>query len=159
MRSSPARPADLADIFDQVEFRDLFRISFLANITVLPAYDAVARDFGLNRGEYLLLLCLSHMPTLTAQDIARVTGRPRNTISRAVHRMLEEGYIDRQPDPDDGRQARLSIRPKGRKLHEKIRSQFRESEAGLFGVLSTRERAQLDRLLDKLVGHAVADLI
>ncbi len=64
------------------------------------------------------------MPELTAQDVANMTGRPRNSISRAVHRMLTEGYLDRTPDPDDGRQAMLRITPKGRKFHERIVKRF-----------------------------------
>lgn len=156
MTGPVATSPDLGEIIRRNEIRDTFRISYLANTLVLPVYDGIARDFGLNRGEYLLLFCLSHQPDLTAQDVARVTGRPRNTISRAVHRMLNAGYIDRRPDPVDGRQARLTIRPEGRRVHERIVSRFREREAALLGALSPTEHAQLDRLLTKLVDHAIA---
>ena len=156
MTGPVATTPDLGAIIRRNDARDTFRISFLANTLVLPVYDGIARDFGLSRGEYLLLFCLSHQPDLTAQDVARVTGRPRNTISRAVHRMLDEGYIDRRPDPVDGRLARLTIRPEGRRLHERIVRRFQEREAALLGVLDPTERAQLDRLLNKLVDRAIA---
>ena len=98
---------DLSVIFERPTIRDTFRISYLANRLVLPAYDDIKRAYGLSRGEYLLLFCLSYIEELTAQDIAEMTGRPRNSISRAVHRMLDEGYLKRSPDPADGRQALL----------------------------------------------------
>ena len=123
----------------------------MANSLVLPVYDDIKREHGLSRGEYLLLFCLAHLPELTAQDVANMTGRPRNSISRAVHRMLSEGYLDRTPDPDDGRQAMLTITPKGRKLHERIVQGFVARENKLLGVLDRQDREAFDRILEKLV--------
>ena len=107
------RPANLPDnrplpevFLELVEFRDAAMMSFVTSGIIVPAYDAVKRDFGIIRAEYLLLLCLAHFPVLTAQDVSRMTGRPRNSISRAVHRMLNEGYLTRVPDPVDKRQAK-----------------------------------------------------
>ncbi|HJM52040.1 MAG TPA: MarR family transcriptional regulator [Alphaproteobacteria bacterium] len=150
-------PAELTAIFDRAEMRDLYRISYLANALVLPVYDGIKRDFGLTRGEYLLIFCLAHLPVLTAQDVARMTKRPRNTISRAVHRMLAEGFIDRALDPEDGRQARLTITEKGRALHRAVVRRWLAREAEALAVLDDAERAALDRILQKLVMHA-ADL-
>ena len=96
------------------EVRDTFRISYLANRLVIPVYEDIKREFGLKLGEYLLLFCLSHNEELTAQDVADMTGRPRNSVSRAVHRMLEDGYLTRSPDPADGRRALLRITSEGR---------------------------------------------
>ena len=142
---------DRTAIFERNEVRDTFRISFLANLLVLPVYDEIKREFNLSRGEYLLLFCLSHLPELTAQDVADMTGRPRNSISRAVHRMLRDGYLSRSPDPDDGRQAILRITAKGRHLHRRIVPKFVARETAALSVLSGEERKTLDRLLTKLV--------
>lgn len=142
-------------IFARNEVPDTFRISFLANSLVLPIYEEIKRDHDLSRGEYLLLFCLSNVAELTAQDVADMTGRPRNSISRAVHRMLRDGYLTRSPDPDDGRQALLRITPSGRALHIDIVSKFVAREAALFGALSQQEREALDLLLGKLVDHAM----
>ena len=140
-------------IFQSNEIRNTFRISYLANSLVLPVYDDIKRAFGLSRGEYLLLFCLAHLPELTAQDVANMTGRPRNSISRAVHRMLAEGYLDRTPDPADGRQAMLTITTLGRKFHERIVKLFITREKELLSVLDRQDRTALDRILQKLVLH------
>ena len=148
--------SELTALFDRAENRHLYRLSYIANALVLPVYDGIKRDFGLSRGEYLLLFCLSHMPVLTARDVAEMTKRPRNSISRAVHRMLDEGYIDRMPDPEDGRQARLSITAKGRALHERIIGRFVDREDEIFGVLDDTEMTALDAILQKLARHVAA---
>ena len=104
--------------------RDKFRISYLVNRLVIPAYEDIKREFGLKRVEYLLLFFLAHIEELTAQDVADMTGRLRNSISRAVHRMLEDGYLTRSPDPADGRQALLRITSEGQELHRQIVPRF-----------------------------------
>lgn len=147
---------DLTRIFTDVEFSDAYRISYLANAIVVPTYEDIKRDFGIIRAEYHLLLCLYHYPVLTAQDISRMTRRPRNSISRAVHRMLEEGFIVRAPDPQDGRQLCLSITPRGRTLHERVAAYLVKREAELLEILPSAERETLRRTLQKLAMHAAS---
>ncbi len=151
--ADPPEP-DLTRIFETIEFRDAYRISYLANAIVEPAYDAIRREFGIIRAEYILLVCLAHFPVLTAQDVSRISRRPRNSISRAVHRMLAEQYLDRAPDPDDGRQARLRLTPRGRALHEQIAARLVERQEEVLAALDAKERRQLDGLLRKLALHA-----
>jgi DNA-binding MarR family transcriptional regulator len=145
---------DLTRIFDTIEFRDAYRISYLANAIVVPAYEAVRREFGIIRAEYILLVCLAHYSVLTAQEVSRIARRPRNSISRAVHRMFAEGYLDRAPDPQDGRQARLKLTPKGRVLHDKIAVRLVERQEEVLAPLDAKERRQFNRLLQKLALHS-----
>ena len=133
-----------------VEFRDAALVSFVTSAIIVPTYDEVKREHGIIRAEYMLLLCLAHFPVLTAQDVSRLTGRPRNSISRAVHRMLSVGYISRVPDPEDGRQANLTITDAGRKLHDLIAADMVASQEEVLGSLSSTERTQLRNILDKV---------
>lgn len=144
---------DLTTIFDTVEFRDAYRISYLANAIVVPTYDEIRRTFGIIRAEYLLILCLAHYDDLSAQDVSRLTRRPRNSISRAVHRMVADGYITRTPDPVDRRQARLAITVSGRRLHERVAGHLARRQEDVLAPLSPSERAEFDRLLQKAAVH------
>ena len=150
--TAPTR--DLTKIFDDNEVRDTYRTSFLANSILVPIYDGIKRDYNLTRGEYLLIFCLAHYPELTAQDVANMTGRPRNSISRGVHRMLSEGYLNRTPDETDGRQVLLTITAKGRALHEELVKRFIERDKAAFSALTPTEHKTFDRLLQKLVLQA-----
>jgi DNA-binding MarR family transcriptional regulator len=144
-----AARADLTAIFDTIEYPDAYRITYLANAIVFPAYAAIQRDFGLVRAEYVLLACLSHFDALTAQDVADISRRPRNTVSRAVHRMVAEGHLTRDPDPRDGRQAVLRITPSGRALHDRIATYLARRQEEVLGGLSASERRTLSKLLRK----------
>ena len=105
------------------------------------------------RAEYILLACLLHFDELTAQEVERISRLPRNTISRAVHRMLAEGYLKRAPDPVDGRQAKLQITPSGRTLHEQISQYMTRRENEVLSTLSKVERTTLSRVLKKAALH------
>ena len=145
---------DYSNIFEAVEFPDAYKVSYLANAIVFPTYEDVRKDFGLVRAEYHLLLCLAHYAELTAQDVARITRRPRNSISRAVHRMLDLGFLKRVPDPDDARQAKLQITREGKIMHQKISAYLVDREAEIFGVLSETERESFRELIRKLANFA-----
>lgn len=145
---------DYSNIFEAVEFPDAYKVSYLANAIVFPTYEDVRKDFGLVRAEYHLLLCLAHYSELTAQDVARITRRPRNSISRAVHRMLDLGFLKRVPDPDDARQAKLQITLEGKIMHQKISAYLVEREAEIFCVLSDTERESFRELIRKLANFA-----
>ena len=145
---------DYSNIFEAVEFPDAYKVSYLANAIVFPTYEDVRKDFGLVRAEYHLLLCLAHYSELTAQDVARITRRPRNSISRAVHRMLDLGFLKRVPDPSDARQAKLRITKEGKIMHEKISKYLVAREAEIFSVLSESERTQFRHLIRKLANFA-----
>ena len=138
---------DYSNIFEAVEFPDAYKVSYLANAIVFPTYEDVRKDFGLVRAEYHLLLCLAHYSELTAQDVARITRRPRNSISRAVHRMLDLGFLKRVPDPSDARQAKLRITKEGKIMHEKISKYLVAREAEIFRVLSESERTHFRDLI------------
>ena len=145
---------DYSNIFESVEFPDAYKVSYLANAIVFPTYEDVRKDFGLVRAEYHLLLCLEHYSELTAQDVARITRRPRNSISRAVHRMLDLGFLKRVPDPSDARQAKLQITNQGKIMHKKISEYLVAREAEIFSVLSESERKHFRDLIRKLANFA-----
>jgi len=142
-----------SDFLEKVEFRDAALLSFVTSAIIVPAYDAVKRELGITRSEYLLLMALSLYPVLTAQDVSRLSGRPRNSISRAVHRMLAVGHLARDPDPTDARQARLSITETGRALHRQIAERIRVYQEEVLSPLTEQERETVVNLLTKVVAQ------
>jgi len=157
MTVSKKKQLDVATFLDKVEFRDAALLSYVTSAIIIPTYDEIKNDFGIVRAEYLLLLCLSHFAVLTAQDVSRLTGRPRNSISRAVNRMLQKGYIKRAPDPNDGRQSKLTITASGRKLHRRIAKHMTLRKENILAALTANERKTLQTLLRKTAVHAALE--
>ncbi len=148
------QPRDFRALFDTIAFPEAYRITYLAGSIANRGYAAIQRDLGIIRAEFVLLACLAHFPEMTAQEVARVSQRPRNTVSRAVHRMVAEGYIERAPDASDGRQARLRITPAGRDLQDRASKYLRSRQDEVLACLEADERAQLSALLRKVARGA-----
>lgn len=127
-----------------------FRLSYLANFYNEPVYKEVMKRHGIARGEFVVLMCLRELGTLSAQDICMISGRPKNSISQAVAKLDAAGYLSRQADATDARRIFLSITRSGRTLCEKIIPLFLEREQAMLAVLNDRQREQFIGLLKLL---------
>jgi MarR family transcriptional regulator, temperature-dependent positive regulator of motility len=127
-----------------------YRISLLANLFTGSVYRQVAAQHGVARSEFVVVFCLRSLGELTAQDIVDITGRPKNSISRSVHAMLQRGYVARRVDPDNARRAPLTLTRTGKQLYDEVLPLFHAREAAMLAVLTSRERDTLDKLLSKL---------
>lgn len=151
--------ADMADTFgalslvmlDDTELRHAWRINFVANFFTGPVYRHLGEKFGITRPEFVILYCLKHMPGLVAQDICRVTGQPKNSISRAVSDLLKKGYVQRSTDPDDKRAKPLTLTETGRTTLEHAEPIVKARQDAMRAALSDDELAQLDCLIRKIV--------
>lgn len=151
--------ADMADTFgalslvmlDDTELRHAWRLNFVANFFTGPVYRMLGETFGITRPEFVILYCLQHMPGLVAQDICRVTGQPKNSISRAVSDLLTKGYVKRGTDPDDKRAKPLQLTDTGRSVLASVAPIVKARQDAMRNALSDTERDQFDRLIRKIV--------
>jgi DNA-binding MarR family transcriptional regulator len=73
------------------------------------------RDFGLTHPEYHALSQISMAPdrTVRLSELATVTNMTLSHLSRVVSRLEKAGWVQRTPDPDDGRYTRASLTDAG----------------------------------------------
>jgi DNA-binding MarR family transcriptional regulator len=75
----------------------------------------------------------------------------------AVLRDLEEqGLVQRQPHPTDGRALVVHLLPAGRRRLKVVEEASRRATDEFFAPLTTRERRTFHDLLAKLAGHTTA---
>lgn len=118
-----------------------------------PLYSEMETRFGILQDEFAVLASLYDYGGMTAKTICTITGRPKNSISRGVTRLVAAGRIRSVINKHDRREAVLSILAEGRKLYERIIPLYQEREQQMLASLSPSERAQLDEILVKLL-HA-----
>ena len=110
-----------------------------ANKTAL-AYSTVCKplcqELGLPQTAFDILLFLANNPGLdTARDICTYRGLKPGIVSFHVEKLVQEGYLLRQPAPEDRRKCRLvctrraePVVQRGRQVQEAF---FRRMTAGL----------------------------
>jgi DNA-binding MarR family transcriptional regulator len=75
-------------------------------------------------------------------------------ITLLVNRLTERGWVERVPDPSDGRAVLVSLTPAGEEVFERLRAEYR---ALLHEEMASLEDAEVETLaaavaiLDKLI--------
>ncbi|NRQ51692.1 MarR family winged helix-turn-helix transcriptional regulator [Aeromicrobium stalagmiti] len=90
-----------------------------------------------------LLYTLKCQGAMRLGDIAEAMKLDASTVSRHVHQLGERGFLDREPDPDDGRARIIAISDSGR---ASLRHTFDQRRAIITAALTDWDDADRDRL-------------
>jgi MarR family transcriptional regulator, temperature-dependent positive regulator of motility len=131
-----------------------YLMAYMTNHYLGPVYKAVEARFGLTSPEFLSLMCIVSAPDIKAIDISRASGRPRNSISRAISLLLEKGLIEVEANTEDRRSKRLTATGAGFDLYRQIEPLFAARHEAMLRVLTASERQMLLQLLNKLAFRA-----
>lgn len=147
-RDSPKRPALRFDP-NSLAWIGL-RLTVLSTRYMAPINALLEQDQGLSRDDVTVTICLSITNAASAQEIVRYTGRPKNSVSRAVAGLEQRGFLRRSADASDRRSSNLSLTARGKRLFDRIAACFVERDALMLDPLSPQERRDFNRLLNKI---------
>lgn len=88
------------------------------------------------------------------QDIAEGMGLSAPTVSVAIKRLEENGWVEKRPDPEDKRASIITVSEQSQKIAQKIKDNQRRMIERFLGELTTDEQIQLVDLLDRAVSNA-----
>lgn len=108
------------------------------------------KQLGLHRGQGFILWRLSCEDGLAQGELARSLNITPATVSGALARMEQAGWVKRRSDPHDQRVTRVFLSEEGRKLQKKLAEAFRALEDELLAALTPDEETQLRETLEKL---------
>ena len=127
-----------------------YRLSVLSNKISSAIAGEYHRRFGLAITEWRVMAVLGRFPGLSAREVTERTAMDKVAVSRAVARLLERNLIQRGIHGDDRRRSVLTLSEDGFRVYDEVAPMVLECERQLLSPLSDEERAQLDRLIDKL---------
>ena len=128
-----------------------FRINYLGLRFNLPVYGWIKQRYGLVRQEYVVLYSLHLRDGISAKDVCASTGFPKNTISRAIQKLLCRRLIRRAPDPHDRRSYVLRLTGEGRRILDETVPPMVAWERQMLSGLNREEQQVLAKLLARLV--------
>ena len=137
-------------MLDDTSLSDVWRLSFVANSYTGPAYAALQAETGLGRAEFVAMFCLSQREGLMARDVVRLSGLPKNSISRAVIGLTERGFVAVVAEREDRRAKPLRLTAEGAALLDAWVPRFEARQQAMLAPLSAAEREQLRTLLRRL---------
>lgn len=86
----------------------------------------------------------------TAQEIARAMELDKGYLSRILAKHVRDGYIRREPSPEDGRAYRLFLTECGKQRAETFIAMSNEEIQTILGNLTPKEEKKLRDALDTI---------
>ncbi len=111
---------------------------------------ALFHTLGLHRGQPAVLRALWEQEGLTHTELCRRLGVQPATITKMICRMEKAGFVERRPDPRDGRVSRVYLTAAGRTVREEVQRIWEILEKETFAGLDDRERELLRDFLRRI---------
>ena len=94
--------------------------------------DTVLAAYGLGRAHHRVLHFVNRHPAIRVADLLGLLKITKQSLGRVLRQLVQDGWIEQMPGPDDRRERRLTLTEQGRTLAaELIRLQTRRSEMAL----------------------------
>lgn len=120
-------------------------------VRALRSFEKEAQSrYGIGAAQMFILHVLQHDRDLSLNELAERTATDQSSVSLAVGRLVEDGYVKREPG-EDRRQVRLSLTAKGQTLVRRSPPAAQERILESIGAMSRSQRTTLIALLDQLL--------
>jgi DNA-binding MarR family transcriptional regulator len=109
----------------------------------------VTGNHGLERSAHFLVAYLIHQGPLRTGALAEAVHHDPSTVSRQVAYLVQQGLVERRPDPQDGRAWVLAATDDGERMFEHYKQQRNEYLVTMLAKWQHDEVLQLTDLLDR----------
>jgi DNA-binding MarR family transcriptional regulator len=92
---------------------------YSANLAFGKAYKPILEELGLTYTQYITVIALWEEGDQTVSSLGEKLFLESNTLTPILKKLEGMGYLERQRDPEDERQVRVSLTKSGRRLREK----------------------------------------
>jgi DNA-binding MarR family transcriptional regulator len=92
---------------------------YSANLAFGKAYKPILEELGLTYTQYVTIIALWEEDNQTVSGLGEKLFLESNTLTPMLKKLEVMGYLERQRDPEDERQVRVSLTKNGRRLREK----------------------------------------
>jgi DNA-binding MarR family transcriptional regulator len=123
-------------------------------MTLVRQLDTLGRKGSLyvqvDRAGYLALRTLERLGPIRTNALAEALHLDASTVTRQVTALVSGGFVERRPDPADGRSSTLAITSEGRRIMRAVEGERRRVLNEMFSDWAEDERRDLGRVLTKL---------
>ena len=109
--------------------------------------------YGLGKGLYLLLLELKREEGINQKKLADRVVLDQASVTRAVKKLLDLGFVKRAADSSDGRARNIFLTEKGSKILETVQLSLNEWDAMAIRGFSEADMEKLAKLLEKMADN------
>jgi DNA-binding MarR family transcriptional regulator len=130
----------------------LHQLLKLTNRLMAPFSTHLSRRYRISLNEFRLLMTIGALGRTASHEVAELTGVNVMSVSRAVATLQQNGRIEVVRDPRNRRRKWLTLTAEGERLYNIMRPQSEKVADFLFSDLEPQEVAQLETVLERLIG-------
>ncbi len=112
MSAPRANPLFLRD----ADLREALELLFFAYRDFTGEADAILADFGFGRAHHRVIYFVGANPGLSVSELLSILRVTKQSLSRVLGQLIEEGFVEQRMDVDDRRRRLLHLTGKGRDL-------------------------------------------
>lgn len=114
------KPLNKALFLTEAELRRGIELMFFAYRDFTGEADALLADYGLGRAHHRALYFIGRHPDMTVSDLLDILNITKQSLSRVLSQLIDEGYVEQREGAQDRRQRLLRLTLKGRTLEEQV---------------------------------------
>ncbi len=117
-------------------------------------------DLDISFRDFVILATLRKEPAphqLPVSQIAAYVLRPMGSISQALDRVEQAGWVERSADPTDRRKVLVSLTTEGISFTDKALASYGDTRKRVFKRLNSAELSAIDASITTLLGALDAD--
>ena len=146
MKTANQAPATARPLSDYLCFA-----VYSANLAFGKAYKPILDELGITYTQYIAIIALWEEEHQTVSGLGEKLFLESNTLTPILKKLEASGYVERQRDPEDERQVRVSLTKSGRKLREKALTMDLAKATGLTPDEFAKVQKAIVTLRDNLV--------
>jgi len=112
------------------------------------------KEFGIGRYDIQVMRIINAQDGVNQSTICSILKEDKITVSKAVKKLSEAGYVDKRKDSDDKRVTNIYMTSEGARVRAKILEVIEETNRELIQNLDENEKKELEKLLIKVSNGA-----
>ncbi len=98
------------------ELRQGMELLFFAYRDFTSQPDRMLKEFGYGRAHHRVIFFVGRYPQMPVSELLSILSITKQSLSRVLSQLVEDGYILQRPGREDRRQRLLELTDKGREL-------------------------------------------
>ena len=161
MPETPEMPEATPPFLREDALRQGIELLFFAYRDFTSDPDDILREYGFGRAHHRVVYFVGRHGGITVSELLAILRITKQSLSRVLGALVEQGFIRQEADPADRRRRKLSLTDKGRELEgelsrrqmTRVARAYREAGAEavegfrrvLTGIVDPQDRARVAR--------------
>jgi DNA-binding MarR family transcriptional regulator len=116
------------------------------------------KEYNLGSGQYLFLIEVHIHEGINQRDLTSLMKIDKATTAKALIKLENLGYIDREKDVQDRRYYKIFLTDKGKKFMPILKDKLDNLSSTLIQGMTEEEKSTTSRLLDIMIKNAVNEV-